>query len=106
MGYAAGVIYYLLLVFSGDPTVDSLPVIFFVAFLMLLMAVYVFAFPKYEAGQVMTVFFGLIYVAVMLSYIYRTRVMEGGQPSGVAGFPEFLGMRYLCLLCGHADRKA
>ncbi len=79
VGYAAAVIYYLLLVFSGDPTVDSLPVIFFVAFLMLLMAVYVFAFPKYEAGQVMTVFFGLIYVAVMLSYIYRTRVMEGGQ---------------------------
>lgn len=79
VGYAGAVIYYLLLVFSGTPTVDSLPVIFFVLFLMILMAVYVFTFPKYEAGQVMTAFFGLIYVAVMLSYIYRTRVMEGGQ---------------------------
>ena len=77
-GYLAGLSYYLLLAFSKNPAADSMPVLFFVAFLILLMAVYVFTFPQYSAGQVMTVFFGLLYVAVMLSYIYRTRVMAGG----------------------------
>ena len=51
-----------------------------ILFLVALMAVYVFSFPRYRAEQVMTVFFGLFYVAVMLSYIYQTRMLpeEGG----------------------------
>ncbi|QNM05272.1 phosphatidate cytidylyltransferase [Qiania dongpingensis] len=79
VGYAMAALYYLILILSENPAVDSMPVIFFVVFLILLMAVYVFTFPRYQAGQVMTAFFGLVYVAVMLSYMYRTRVMEGGQ---------------------------
>ncbi len=79
VGYVCAAAYWLLLAFSGTPQTDTMPVIFFVAFLILLMAVYVFTFPKYQAGQVMTVFFGLVYVAVMLSYIYRTRTMDGGK---------------------------
>ena len=77
-GYLAGAIFYLLLFFSRDPASDSMPILFFVAFLIVLMAVYVFAFPRYSAGQVMTVFFGLVYVAVMLSYVFRTRMLSGG----------------------------
>lgn len=46
--------------------------------LILLMFVYVFSYPKYNAHQVMTAFFGLVYVAVMLSFIYLSREMEGG----------------------------
>ena len=42
------------------------------------MAVYVFTFPNYRSEQVMTVFFGVFYVAVMLSYIYQTRMLEDG----------------------------
>lgn len=79
VGYLAGLVYYLLLFFSENPELDTVPVLLFVAFLILLMAVYVFMFPRYTAGQVMTVFFGLIYVAVMLSYIYRTRMTEAGK---------------------------
>ena len=45
---------------------------------MLLMAVYVFAFPVYDAGQVVTAFFGVIYVPVMLSFIYLVRMLEVG----------------------------
>lgn len=45
---------------------------------MLLMAVYVFTFPRYESGQVMTVFFGIVYVPVMLSFIYLTRMLGVG----------------------------
>ncbi len=78
VGYLAGVVFYLLLFFSRDPASDSMPILFFVAFLIVLMAVYVFTFPRYSAGQVMTVFFGLVYVAVMLSYVFRTRMLSGG----------------------------
>lgn len=45
---------------------------------MLLMAVYVFTFPRYETSQVMTAFFGMVYVPVMLSFIYLTRMLKGG----------------------------
>ena len=76
--YLAAVVYYMLLMMTKDATVDTLPVIFFVAFLIVLMAVYVFSFPKYEAGQVMTAFFSLIYVAVMLSCIYELRILDKG----------------------------
>lgn len=47
--------------------------------LILLLFVYVFSYPKYDAGQTSAVFFGILYVAVMLSFIYLTRNLEGGQ---------------------------
>lgn len=50
-----------------------LPVIF-----MLIMAVYVFAFPKYDTQKVMAAFFGVVYVPVMLSFIYQTRMLKDG----------------------------
>lgn len=50
-----------------------LPVIF-----LLIMAVYVFTFPKYDTQKVMAAFFGIVYVPVMLSFIYQTRMLEGG----------------------------
>ena len=48
------------------------------AVLILVMAVYVFAFPKYVSEQVMTAYFGVFYVAIMLSYIYQTRLLKDG----------------------------
>ena len=47
--------------------------------LVLLMFVYVFTYPKYQAEQVMSAFFGLVYVAVMLSFILLTRNLENGH---------------------------
>lgn len=45
---------------------------------MLLMAVYVFTFPRYDTAQVLAAFFGIVYAPVMLSFIYLTRMMRGG----------------------------
>lgn len=45
---------------------------------LLLMAAYVFAYPRYHASEITSAFFGLVYVAVMLSFIYRTRAGEDG----------------------------
>lgn len=43
-----------------------------------ILAVYVFSFPKYNTQQIMGAFFGIVYVPVMLSCIYLTRMMEEG----------------------------
>ena len=48
------------------------------AALILLMCVYVFTYPKYQAGQVMAAMFGIFYVGVMLSCVYQTRELPGG----------------------------
>src|SRR5690606_15027989 len=50
----------------------------FIGFLLLLMALYVITYPKYRIEQVMTAFFGLFYVSIMLSYIYQVRILEDG----------------------------
>lgn len=47
--------------------------------LVLLMFVYVFTYPKYQAGQVAAAFLGVAYVAVMLSFILLTRNLEDGK---------------------------
>ena len=54
------------------------PLIFVMGLLIILMFIYVFTYPKYEAKDVMAVFFGLFYVAFMLSYVYQIRMLENG----------------------------
>ena len=73
-GYLAGIAYYVCLRFGSKEQIVPL----IIGFLVLLMAVYVFSFPKYIAQQVMFVFFGLFYVALMLSYVYQTRMLPQG----------------------------
>lgn len=46
--------------------------------ILAIMFVYVFTYPKYQAQQIMASFFGIAYVGVMLSYIYQTRMLDGG----------------------------
>jgi phosphatidate cytidylyltransferase len=73
VGYVAAVIYYGNLLFQVE---DS--VMISILFLIILLAVYVFSYPKYRAEQIMAGFFALFYVAMMLSYIYQTRMMANG----------------------------
>ena len=76
VGYLAAAVDYRCLYIGELEHVMMISLLFLVA----LMAVYVFSFPKYRAEQVMTVFFGLFYVAMMLSFVYQTRMLpqEGG----------------------------
>ena len=73
-GYIGVFIYYLILIFEKE-TYSMISMVFI---LVLMMAVYVFTFPKYRSEQVMGTFFGVIYVAVMISYIYQTRMLDDG----------------------------
>ena len=72
---ALGVASYYLLLLFGFEAYSMMDMIFI---LIVLMAVYVFTYPKYHADQVMAAFFGVVYVSVMLSYIYQTRILPGG----------------------------
>ena len=49
-----------------------------IASLMVLMALYVFTFPKYRTEEITGAFFGVCYVPVMLSFLYETREMADG----------------------------
>lgn len=75
-GYVMTALYYLHLYLAPGNS-DQLVFLFIVA-LILFLTVYVLWFPAYESAQVMTAFFGLFYVPVMLSYIYQCRIVEGG----------------------------
>ena len=82
VGYGAALLYYAYLALADLKLTDREPgtdiFLFTMLFLIVLMAVYVFSFPKHKAGEVMTVFFGVFYVAVMLSCIYLTRELSNG----------------------------
>ncbi|MCR5581225.1 MAG: phosphatidate cytidylyltransferase [Pseudobutyrivibrio sp.] len=75
LGYIACVVYYMDLrfAFCADKMVIML------VFLILLLAVFVFGYPKYHSHQIMATFFGLFYVGIMLSFLYQTRLLPLGQ---------------------------
>ena len=75
LGYLSCITYYMDLRFKFCQDV----MVIFLAFLIILLAVFVFGYPKYHTHQVMAAFFGVFYVGVMLSFLYQTRMLEGGQ---------------------------
>lgn len=74
-GYLVSLIYFLFLRINVSYDWEML---FVVAFLVIIMTVYVVMFPKYKTEQVIFAFFGFFYVSVMLSYIYQTRMLPTG----------------------------
>lgn len=74
VGYLGVISYYFLL----NAGLDAYIMMDVILILVALMFVYVFTYPKYHSEQVMAAFFGVLYVAVMLSYIYQTRNLPHG----------------------------
>ncbi len=73
-GYLSVILFYASII----PAEGRYQLIAVITGLIILMFVYVFTYPEYDAEQVMAGFFGIVYVAVMLSFIYQTRMLEGG----------------------------
>ena len=73
-----GYLFCLLLDVSLPAENTELTLLILVAALMCILAVYVIAYPKYQIGQVTLLLFGLFYVGLLLSYVYRVRGLEGG----------------------------
>ncbi len=74
-GYGASILYFGLIRFGLGEYQPFL----FIGFLLVLMLVYVFSYPKFRTEEVTIAFFGLFYVAVMLSYIYQVRIADNGS---------------------------
>ena len=75
LGYIACITYYANLKFAFVQ--DTMVII--LGFLLLLLAVFVFTYPKYHSHQIMASFFGLSYVGIMLSFLYQTRMLPMGE---------------------------
>lgn len=74
VGYLAATLYYANLRFEFMQET----MMFVLGLLIVLMFVYVFTYPKYRTEQILAAFFGVFYVAVMLSYVYQTRALNAG----------------------------
>lgn len=74
VGYLSVLAYYLIVWFGWTEYV----ILWVIAFIMILMSVYVFTFPKYRTEQVTASFFGVFYVSIMLSFVYQVRSMPDG----------------------------
>ncbi|MBR6328966.1 MAG: phosphatidate cytidylyltransferase [Lachnospiraceae bacterium] len=74
-GYLSAVIYYIAL-FGGAGELTLF--LMFPVFMVVMMLIYVFSYPKYEPIDLFSVFFGLIYLPVMLSAVYMLRQSENG----------------------------
>jgi len=74
LGYVACIVLDLLILFQ----LEQYNMLLFIAFLLLLMVIYVFTFPRYRAEEITVIFFGLFYVAVMLSFVYKVRMLDDG----------------------------
>ncbi len=78
-GYLFAAAYYILVYAKALlPDTTDWFMLLFMAFLICMMAVFVFSFPAYRTEQILAAFFGVFYVAVMLSYVYQTRILPGG----------------------------
>jgi phosphatidate cytidylyltransferase len=78
LGYFLTVVYYGLLLmhtafgFQVDWTIYLIIVL--IVYLFMMVAVY----PRYHSTQIAKAVFGIFYVAVMFSFLYRTRELDGG----------------------------
>ena len=68
------VLYYFMIYNTGAEYLD----VFIIAYLMVILAVYVFTYPKYKTEQVLHTFFAVIYAAVLMSFIYLVRSGDDG----------------------------
>lgn len=75
VGYLGAVLYYI----AMKADFGNYGTMAIIISMILILFVYVFGYPKYHAEQVMVAFFGVVYVAVMLSFIYLTRSLPDGK---------------------------
>ena len=75
VGYLGAVLYYI----AMKADFGNYGTMAIIISMILILFVYVFGYPKYHAEQVMAAFFGVVYVAVMLSFIYLIRSLPDGK---------------------------
>ena len=70
LGYISVVVYYATVFIADTEYMGA----FIVAWLMVVMMVFVFSYPKYKVEEILMAFFGVVYVAVLMSFLFLIRV--------------------------------
>jgi len=76
LGYIDIVFYYVVLFFMKD---GIWPFLALFLILVTFMGLYVFSYPKYEAKDIVSGYFSIIYAPCMLGFMYMIRNLEYGQ---------------------------
>ena len=71
-GYLAVLVYYAMLYLG----LIEYMLLFMVAFLILLFLVMIVTYPKVHPKEIMMSFFGVGYVAFLLSFVYQARILD------------------------------
>lgn len=74
VGYFATIGYEVILFFGREDLIQ----VFILGTMLVFMAVYVIAYPKFVFKDVAMTFAGIIYVTMMLSCMYQVRMLDGG----------------------------
>ena len=75
LGYCGiAVLYIVMLVWDSDVHIMYTLILLLIA----LMIVYVLQFPRYPTSKMMQIYFGVVYVGLMLSFVYLTRMEKQG----------------------------
>ena len=77
-GYALTVVYYVLLAASSVYDVPINWLLYLMIVLMVFLLIMVNRYPKYHSNQIMQAVFGVLYVGVMFSFLYQTRILPNG----------------------------
>lgn len=73
-GYLCAILFDIAVYFNYDNIANVVSILA----IMVILSLYVFEFPKFDSKQIMAAYFGFIYVAVMLSFVFRIRAMQDG----------------------------
>ncbi len=76
IGYGGSIVYYVSIYLTGEGMLSLVFVT--VVVLLVILAAYVFTFPKYKAASIVSAFYGFFYVSVMLGFIFLTRHLTDG----------------------------
>ncbi len=78
LGYALVVFYYVLLLAATAFAVPVNWMLYLMIVMMTCLTLMVCAYPKYHSNQIMQAVFGILYVGVMFSFLYQTRMLPRG----------------------------
>ena len=82
--------------------VEDFALFILIAYLLALLAVYVFTFPKYRTEEIAEAFLGFVYVPVLLSFIWQTRMLSiDGESTSLIYFLIFI-CSWGCDTCAYA----
>ena len=77
-GYVLTVVYYVLLTASSVYDVPINWLLYLMIVMMVFLLIMVNRYPKYHSSQIMQAVFGVLYVGVMFSFLYQTRILPDG----------------------------